>query len=233
DMTHARWFTGTRLNYAEHLLRRKDERPALISINEAGERTQLSHAQLHAHVAGLQRSLAAAGVGVGDRVAAVLPNAWQAIVAMLAATSLGAIWSSCSPDFGAQGIVDRFGQIAPKVLIACAGYQYAGKQIMLGERLEQVLRQLPSVEKLVLAGGNADVPQPTAPGVTVREWDSFYQPGGSPTFAALPFDHPLYILYSSGTTGVPKCIVHRSGGVLLQHLKELGLHTDLQSDDRL
>ena len=233
DMTRARWFTGARLNYAEHLLRRTDERPALISINEAGERTQLSHAQLHAHVAGLQLSLATAGVGVGDRVAAVLPNAWQALVAMLATTSLGAIWSSCSPDFGAQGIVDRFGQIAPKVLIACAGYQYAGKQITLGERLEQVLRQLPSVEQLVLTGANADVPQPTAPGVAVCAWDSFYQPGGSPTFAALPFDHPLYILYSSGTTGVPKCIVHRSGGVLLQHLKELGLHTDLQSDDRL
>ena len=233
DMTSARWFRGATLNYAAHLLQHRDNQPALISISESGERQQLSFAQLNAHVAGLQQSLSAAGVVAGDRVAAILPNAWQAIVAMLATTSLGAVWSSCSPDFGSRGIVDRFSQIEPKVLIACSSYQYAGKRIALHDRLSEVLEQLPTVEHLLLVGTNSQAPRPQAARATVTDWDAFYQPGGSPTFAALPFDHPLYILYSSGTTGAPKCIVHRAGGVLLQHFKELGLHTDLRPDDRL
>ena len=234
DMPDARWFTGATLNYAAHLLRRQDQRPALISITESGTREQLSHAELSAHVAGLQRSLEQAGVVSGDRVAAILPNSWQAIVAMLAVSSLGAVWSSCSPDFGAQGIIDRFGQIEPKLLIACSDYQYAGKSIDLSDRLAEVLRQLPSVERLLLVPGPAAT-QGARPACSqpVEHWQDFYQPGGTPGFRALPFDHPLYILYSSGTTGVPKCIVHGSGGVLLQHLKELGLHTDLKADDRL
>src|SRR5690606_19054588 len=128
-MTEARWFSGATLNYAAHLLQGPDQQPALISISESGERQQLSFAELRAHVAGLQRSLSAAGVTAGDRVAAILPNGWQAVVALLATSSLGAVWSSCSPDFGSRGIVDRFGQIEPKVLIACGGYQYAGKRI--------------------------------------------------------------------------------------------------------
>ena len=234
DMPDARWFSGATLNYAAHLLRRQDHQPALISISEAGSHEQLSFAELNAHVAGLQRSLGQAGVASGDRVAAILPNSWQAIVAMLASSSLGAVWSSCSPDFGAQGIIDRFGQIEPKVLIACSDYQYAGKSIDLSERLSEVLRQLPSVERLVLVPGPAAQASPTPEcSQAVSHWQDFYQPGGTPQFRALPFDHPLAILYSSGTTGAPKCIVHGSGGVLLQHLKELGLHTDLNADDRL
>ena len=230
-MTEARWFSGATLNYAAHLLQGPDQQPALISISESGERQQLSFAELRAHVAGLQRSLSAAGVTAGDRVAAILPNGWQAVVALLATSSLGAVWSSCSPDFGSRGIVDRFGQIEPKVLIACGSYHYAGKRIDLGERLAEMLPQLPSLEQLVLVDAPAQRPEHSS--VPITDWDSFYQPGGHPTFAALPFDHPLYILYSSGTTGVPKCIIHRSGGVLLQHLKELGLHTDLGAGDRL
>lgn len=232
-MTEARWFSGATLNYAAHLLQGPDQQPALISISESGERQQLSFAELRAHVAGLQRSLSAAGVTAGDRVAAILPNGWQAVVALLATSSLGAVWSSCSPDFGSRGIVDRFGQIEPKVLIACGGYQYAGKRIDLGQRLAEVLPQLSSVKQLILVDAERGTQRPERTNVPATDWDSFYQPGGVPTFLPLPFDHPLYILYSSGTTGVPKCIVHRSGGVLLQHLKELGLHTDLNTGNRL
>ena len=233
-MPDAHWFRGTTLNYAAHLLRHQDDQPALISISEAGVREQLSFAELNAHVAGLQRSLEAAGVDPGDRVAAILPNSWQAIVAMLASSSLGAVWSSCSPDFGAQGIIDRFGQIEPKVLIACSNYHYAGKSIDLTNRLTEVLRQLPTVERLILVPGPAGA-HSTLSGSqqAIQQWSDFYQPGGTPRFRAQPFDHPLNILYSSGTTGAPKCIVHGSGGVLLQHLKELGLHTDLHAGDRL
>jgi acetoacetyl-CoA synthetase len=234
-MPSAHWFPGASLNFAEHLLRRRDTHPALVAIGEDGSREQLSYAELAAHVAGLQQSLKAAGVGLGDRVAAFMPNTWQTVVGMLAATSLGATWSSCSPDFGTQGVIDRFGQIEPKVLIAAAGYRYAGKNLDLTDKLGEILSRLPSLQQLILvpyANPNAriDALQTAA---QVSLWQDFYQPGGEPAFTPVPFDHPLYILYSSGTTGVPKCIVHGSGGVLLQHVKELGLHTDLQADDCL
>ncbi|WP_369959362.1 acetoacetate--CoA ligase [Pseudomonas benzenivorans] len=234
-MPSAHWFPGARLNFAEHLLRRRDAQPALVAIGEDGSREQLSYAELAAHVAGLQRSLEAVGVGVGDRVAAFMPNTWQTVVGMLAATSLGATWSSCSPDFGTQGVIDRFGQIEPKVLIAAAGYRYAGKNLDLTGKLNEILERLPSLQQLIVvpysrAQAKAEDFTTDAP---VALWDAFYQAGGEPQFTPLPFDHPLYILYSSGTTGVPKCIVHGTGGVLLQHVKELGLHTDLHDDDCL
>ncbi|MGH8380831.1 acetoacetate--CoA ligase [Pseudomonas sp.] len=235
QMPNARWFSGATLNFAEHLLRRRDPHPAVVAVREDGERQIISHAELAAQVAGLQRSFQAAGIGVGDRVAACMPNTWQTLVAMLAGTSLGAIWSCSSPEFGTHGIIDRFGQIEPKLLMVCAGYQYAGKPIDQVDKINQVLAQLPSLEHLLV------VPYSRAHTRTaeflssarVSLWDDFYQPGGEPQFTPLPFDHPLYILYSSGTTGVPKCIVHSAGGVLLQHLKEHGLHSDLGADDVL
>ncbi|OWK44805.1 Acetyl-coenzyme A synthetase [Pseudomonas oleovorans subsp. oleovorans] len=234
-MPDAQWFPGATLNFAEHLLRRRDGHPALVAIAEDGSREQLSHAQLAAHVAGLQRALREAGVGIGDRVAAFMPNTWQTVVGMLASASLGATWSSCSPDFGTQGVIDRFGQIEPKVLIAAAGYRYAGKAIDLTDKINEILAQLPSLERLVIVPYTRHEASPAdyksvAP---VALWQDFYQPGGAPQFTPVPFDQPLYILYSSGTTGVPECIVHGVGGTLLQHLKELGLHTDLGASDTL
>ena len=234
-MPDAQWFAGATLNFAEHLLRRRDGHPALVAIGEDGSREQLSHAQLAAHVAGLQRALQNSGVGIGDRVAAFMPNTWQTVVGMLATASLGATWSSCSPDFGTQGVIDRFGQIEPKVLIAAAGYRYAGKRIDLTDKLNEILPQLPSLERLVIVPYSRDEASPTDYKSVARTtlWQDFYQPGGAPQFTPVPFDQPLYILYSSGTTGVPKCIVHGVGGTLLQHVKELGLHTDLGPDDTL
>ncbi|WP_275545247.1 MULTISPECIES: acetoacetate--CoA ligase [unclassified Pseudomonas] len=234
-MPDAQWFPGATLNFAEHLLHRRDGHPALVAIGEEGSREQLSHAQLAAHVAGLQRALRDAGVGLGDRVAAFMPNTWQTVVGMLASASLGATWSSCSPDFGTQGVIDRFGQIEPRVLIAAAGYRYAGKRIDLTDKLNEILHQLPSLEHLVIVPYSRDEASPTdyesvAPATL---WQDFYQPGGAPQFMPVSFDHPLYILYSSGTTGAPKCIVHGHGGTLLQHVKELGLHTDLSATDTL
>ncbi|MBB1609669.1 MULTISPECIES: acetoacetate--CoA ligase [unclassified Pseudomonas] len=234
-MPDARWFPGATLNFAEHLLRRRDEATAVVAIGEDGSRESLSHAELAAQVAGLQRSLRAAGVGVGDRVAAFMPNTWQTLVGMLAATSLGATWSSCSPDFGTQGVIDRFGQIEPKVLIACAGYRYAGKVLDLTGKLNEILEKLPSLQQLVVVPYARPEARPTdykSVALTTL-WNDFYQSGGEPEFTPVPFAHPLYILYSSGTTGVPKCIVHSTGGVLLQHLKEHALHTDLYSGDVL
>lgn len=234
-MPDARWFPGATLNFAEHLLRRRDGKPALIAVSEDERREVISHAELAAQVAGLQRSLREAGVGVGDRVAAFMPNTWQTVVGMLAASSLGATWSSCSPDFGIQGVIDRFGQIEPKVLIACAGYRYAGRQLDLTGKLNDILAQLPSLVQLVIvpySAGHAQIGD-FKTSARVSLWQDFYQSGGTPAFTPVPFDHPLYILYSSGTTGVPKCIVHSTGGVLLQHLKEHGLHTDLGPDDTL
>ena len=235
EMPSAQWFPGATLNFAEHLLRRRDDHPAVVAISEDGQREQLTYAELAAHVAGLQHRLRAIGVTQGDRVAACMPNTWQTLVGMLATTSLGAIWSCSSPDFGTQGVIDRFGQIEPKVLITCAGYRYAGKDIDQTAKLNEILERLPSLEQLIIvpyARPQAQVADYQT-SASVSLWGDFYQPGGEPEFVAVPFNHPLYILYSSGTTGVPKCIVHSTGGVLLTHLKEHGLHADLGREDCL
>ena len=208
---------------------------AVIAVGENGQREHLTWAELAEQVAGFQNGLIAAGVGLGDRVAACMPNTWQTLVAMLATTSLGAIWSCSSPDFGTQGVIDRFGQIEPKVLVTCAGYRYAGKEIDQTAKVNEILERLPSLQQLIVvpyARPQAHIEEfHTQANVTL--WDDFYEPGGEPDFVPVPFAHPLYILYSSGTTGVPKCIIHSTGGVLLQHVKEHGLHGDLGPGDRL
>ena len=229
-----RWFTGANLNFAENLLRRRDDADAIVSWDERGRRRVLSFAHLHAEVARIAGALRRSGVGPGDRVAGFVPNGPEAIIGMLAAASLGAVWSSCSPDFGAKGVLDRFGQIRPKVLFACDGYRYAGKRIDLRDRVREVAESLPELVAVVGFPWLEDRPDWSGVPKAVT-WEEFAASGaGEPLrFARLPFDHPLYILYSSGTTGLPKCIVHSAGGTLLQHLKELVLHSDLRADDRI
>jgi acetoacetyl-CoA synthetase len=232
-MPGADWFVGAELNFAENLLRHRDDRPAIIAWTEDGRRRELSYRELYQDVAKLAAALRREGVGPGDRVAAVMPHAAETIVAMLATTALGAIWSSCSPDFGVQGVVDRFGQIEPKVLITIDGYRYNGKPIDVRGKLAEIAGRLPGLKRVVLAPflEPAPVPGPLRGAVP---YGDFLEPDPGPIpFAQLPFDHPVYILYSSGTTGVPKAIVHGAGGTLLQHLKELLLHTDLKPADRI
>jgi len=222
-----RWFPGGTLNFAENLLRFRDDRPALIWRDEAGSRGELSYRQLQEQVARAAAGLRRLGVGTGDRVAAFLPNGPEAVIGMLATTSLGAIWSSCSPDFGAASVVDRFGQIRPKVLIATGGYAYAGKRIDTTATVVKLAAQLPGLTAVVWTGADGPASRRNL------SWEAFTAEAASLDFIALPFDHPVYVLYSSGTTGPPKAIVHGAGGTLLQHLKEHLLHTDLHRDDRL
>ncbi len=231
-MPGAQWFAGSRLNFAENLLRYRDERPALVFRSEHGERVALSYQELYRQVAGLADALRKSGVTAGDRVAGFMPNRPEAVIGMLAATSLGAVWSSCSPDFGINGVLDRFGQIAPKVLITTDGYHYAGKAIDCLERIRGVLEKLPSVERVVVVPYVAARPDIASTPKAVH-WSDYLTAATEIRFEQLPFDQPVYIMYSSGTTGVPKCIVHGAGGTLIQHLKELVLHTDLRREDVL
>jgi acetoacetyl-CoA synthetase len=232
-MPGARFFPSARLNFAENLLRFRDKRPAIVFRNDRGARREVSFHDLHDEVARIAAGLAAAGVGPGDRVAGYLPNLPEAIIAMLATTSLGAVWSSCSPDFGINGVLDRFGQIAPKVLFTADQYGYGGKRFDCLEKIRGVLEAIASIEKLVVVPYSGEALKLDGLRNAVS-WPDFAGSGEHPLqFEMLPFDHPLYIMYSSGTTGVPKCIVHGAGGTLIQHLKELVLHTDIKREDRL
>ena len=234
-MPGARWFPRARLNYAENLLQRRDDSEAIVFHGEDQVRRSLSYRELYDAVSILAQALIDVGVSHGDRVVGYLPNLPEAVIAMLAATSLGAVWSSCSPDFGVRGVVHRFGQIAPKVLFTADGYFYKGREHDSLGHVAEILKELPDVQHVIVvpyahAGPSSTVRVPKAVGL--EAFTAGYAPADI-AFEQLPFDHPLFILYSSGTTGVPKCIVHGAGGTLIQHLKDHQLQTDIRRGDRL
>ncbi len=233
DMLNSHWFEGARLNFAENLLRRRDEGIALIFRGEDGRTERMSYRELYEAVAKVSSALRAFGIEKGDRIAGFLPNIKETVIAMLATTSLGAIWSSTSPDFGYQGVLDRFGQIQPRLIFTADGYFYKGKRIDSLERIEKLLPAIPSIEKVVVIPYTSK--EPTIKHLNKATlWKDFWdETAREVTFEQLPFNHPVYILYSSGTTGVPKCIVHGAGGTLIQHLKEHQLHVDIKEGDRI
>jgi len=231
-MPGAKWFSGARLNFAENLLRFRDEKTAIVFKGEGQETVRMTYAELYDEVARLAKSLKNMGVVSGDRVVGFMPNMPQTTIAMLAATSMGAIWSSCSPDFGFKGVLDRFGQIQPKVLFTANGYYFKGRDIDSIGRIALIAKEIPSIEKVVVVPyteSRADIDRID----NAVHYEDFLssEMGLAITFEQLPFGHPLYIMYSSGTTGLPKCMVQSAGGILIHHLKELILHTDLKRHD--
>jgi acetoacetyl-CoA synthetase len=230
-MPGAQWFVGAQFSYADNLLRRDDDTPAIIFRNERGQRRELSWRQLRSEVARIADGLKKSGVKRGDRVAGYLPNLPETVIAMLATTSMGAIWSSCSPDFGVSAVTDRFAQIKPHVLFAADGYQYAGKNLDCRPVIAELCKQIPCIQTVVLVPYLSQDPTSDKPAHTTL-FSDFGDPEATLSFAQLPFEQPAFILYSSGTTGVPKCIVHSAGGALLQQLKEKVLHTDMSAADR-
>jgi acetoacetyl-CoA synthetase len=233
-MPGAKWFPDAKLNFAENLLRRRDDAPALVFRGEDKVRRELSFKQLYNQVSQLAQALKADGVKAGDRVVGFMPNMNETIVAMLAATSLGAVWSSCSPDFGVKGVMDRFGQVQPTVLITANGYYYGGKEFDSLARIKEIAPQIPSIKRIVVVPYTKDAASldglPNA--MHYGDYLGRFQPGEI-AFTRMPFNSPLYIMYSSGTTGMPKCIIHGVGGTLLQQVKEQLFHTDLKRGDRV
>jgi len=231
-MPGAKWFDGATLNFTENLLRYRDDKIAIHFYGEDGTQSSLSYRELHDQVSRLARSMREMGIVKNDRVAGFMPNIPETIITMLATASIGAIWSSCSPDFGIKGVLDRFQQIEPKLIFAADGYLYNGKTIDCLSKLKKILTDLPSIKKTIIVPFAGDSNTNVIKNSML--WNDFlHKDSGDIIFEQLPFDHPLYIMYSSGTTGLPKSIVHSAGGTLIQHLKELKLHTDLTQNDKI
>ena len=231
-MPGAKWFDGATLNFTENLLRYRDDKIAIHFYGEDGTQSSLSYRELHDQVSRLARSMREMGIVKNDRVAGFMPNIPETIITMLATVSIGAIWSSCSPDFGIKGVLDRFQQIEPKLIFAADGYLYNGKTIDCLSKLKNILTYLPSIKKTIIVPFTGDSNTNVIKNSML--WNDFlHKDSGDIIFEQLPFDHPLYIMYSSGTTGLPKSIVHSAGGTLIQHLKELKLHTDLTQNDKI